>query len=216
MPTVMGEAGNAITGKAITLFATAIWGGRNDLIYEHCCGGGHQKLPSPCVDDVPYPSQELGPDKHWVSESIFGVLFLMFALWTFTPFVTQRKRFYTVVMWSRLLMVLVSECLACGHGGLQASRTALRAGAPGPGRRGAVATHNCSTVPRSVPSPSHHLLLLHPAARPQLSLPGGRGVSTTRMAQALDGPCHHGRRSPNVEELRRPYFQLSHNVHAHG
>ena len=51
--------------------------------------------------------QELGPDKFWVSESIFGTLFAMFVIWTFTPFVTQRKRFYTVVMWSRLLMVLV-------------------------------------------------------------------------------------------------------------
>lgn len=38
----------------------------------------------------------------------------MFVFWTFTPFVTQRKRFYTVVMWSRLLMVLVGEWAGCG------------------------------------------------------------------------------------------------------
>mmetsp|Transcript_4560 Transcript_4560/g.9816 ORF Transcript_4560/g.9816 Transcript_4560/m.9816 type:complete len:436 (-) Transcript_4560:771-2078(-) len=50
---------------------------------------------------------ELGPDKFWVSEAIFGTLFASFVIWTFTPFLTQRKRFYTVVMWSRLLMVLV-------------------------------------------------------------------------------------------------------------
>jgi hypothetical protein len=71
-------------------------------------------LPSllPIDPDVfPCPSpQELGPDKHWVSETIFGILFGMFVIWTFTPFLTHRKRFYTVVMWSRLLMVLVCEC----------------------------------------------------------------------------------------------------------
>lgn len=33
----------------------------------------------------------------------------MFVVWTFSPFVMQHKRFYTVVMWSRLLMVLVGE-----------------------------------------------------------------------------------------------------------
>nr|BCL66178.1 hypothetical protein [Volvox reticuliferus] len=50
---------------------------------------------------------ELGPDKHWVSETIFGLAFAVFVLWTFSPFVSQRKLFYTVVMWTRLLMVLV-------------------------------------------------------------------------------------------------------------
>lgn len=53
------------------------------------------------------PQQELGPDKHWVSETLFGIMFALFVLWTFSPFVLQHKRFYTVVMWSRLLMVLV-------------------------------------------------------------------------------------------------------------
>lgn len=52
-------------------------------------------------------TQELGPEKHWVSEAIFGTLFASFAVWSLTPFVLQHKRFYTVVMWSRLLMVLV-------------------------------------------------------------------------------------------------------------
>nr|BCL66110.1 hypothetical protein [Volvox africanus] len=50
---------------------------------------------------------ELGPDKHWVSETLFGLAFAIFVLWTFSPFVSQRKLFYTVVMWTRLLMVLV-------------------------------------------------------------------------------------------------------------
>lgn len=53
--------------------------------------------------------QELGPDQHWVSEAVFGTAFAVFVLWTFSPFVMQRKRFYTAVMWSRLLMVLVGE-----------------------------------------------------------------------------------------------------------
>ena len=55
-------------------------------------------------------SQELGPEQHWVSEALFATLFVMFFGWSFTPFVThQRKRFYTVVLWSRLLMILVGE-----------------------------------------------------------------------------------------------------------
>ena len=59
--------------------------------------------------------QELGPEQHWVSEALFATLFVMFFGWSFTPFVThRRKRFYTVVLWSRLLMVLVGES-AFGH-----------------------------------------------------------------------------------------------------
>jgi hypothetical protein len=51
--------------------------------------------------------QELGVTNEWVSETIFGTLFISFLLWTFSPFVTARKRFYTAVLYSRLLMVLV-------------------------------------------------------------------------------------------------------------
>ena len=52
----------------------------------------------------------------WVSETIFTTLFVSFMLWTFSPFVFVRKRFYTAVIWSRLLMVLVGEHeLACSH-----------------------------------------------------------------------------------------------------
>lgn len=53
--------------------------------------------------------QELGLANEWVSESIFTTLFVSFMLWTFSPFVFVRKRFYTAVIWSRLLMVLVGE-----------------------------------------------------------------------------------------------------------
>lgn len=58
-----------------------------------------------------HPTQELGPEYHWVSELLFGIMFALFVMWTFSPFFTQHKRFYTAVMWSRLLMVLVGELL---------------------------------------------------------------------------------------------------------
>ena len=54
--------------------------------------------------------QELGQKNEWVSELIFSSLFVSFMLWSFSPFVTAKKRFYTAVLFSRLLMVLVSKC----------------------------------------------------------------------------------------------------------
>lgn len=53
--------------------------------------------------------QELGLRNAWVSETIFWCMFIPFILWSFSPFVTARKRFYTAVLYARLLMVLVSE-----------------------------------------------------------------------------------------------------------
>lgn len=53
--------------------------------------------------------QELGKQNAWVSETIFWCLFIPFILWSFSPFVTARKRFYTAVTYARLLMVLVGE-----------------------------------------------------------------------------------------------------------
>lgn len=50
---------------------------------------------------------ELGLKNEWVSELIFSSLFISFMLWSFSPFVTAKKRFYTAVLFSRLLMVLV-------------------------------------------------------------------------------------------------------------
>lgn len=52
-----------------------------------------------------------------MSETIFWCMFIPFILWTFSPFVTARKRFYTAVLYARLLMVLVSECSPGGGGG---------------------------------------------------------------------------------------------------
>ncbi len=42
----------------------------------------------------------------WVSETIFNTLFVSFVVWTFSPFWTATKRFYTAVIYARLLMVL--------------------------------------------------------------------------------------------------------------
>lgn len=53
--------------------------------------------------------QELGKTNEWVSETIFTTLFVSFLLWSFSPFVMARKRFYTVVLYARLLMVLVCK-----------------------------------------------------------------------------------------------------------
>ena len=55
--------------------------------------------------------QELGLVNEWVSELIFGSLFTSFMIWSFSPFFFQRKRFYTAVLFSRLLMVLVGARL---------------------------------------------------------------------------------------------------------
>ena len=53
--------------------------------------------------------QELGQKQEWVSELIFGSLFSSFMVWSFSPFVTEKKRFYTCVLFARLLMVLVGQ-----------------------------------------------------------------------------------------------------------
>ena len=55
-------------------------------------------------------AQELGLLNEWVSESIFTTLFISFVTWTFSPFVCATKRFYTAVIYARLLMVLCGEC----------------------------------------------------------------------------------------------------------
>ena len=60
----------------------------------------------------PLPPQELGLRNAWVSETIFWCMFIPFIFWSFSPFVTARKRFYTAVLYARLLMVLVSESRA--------------------------------------------------------------------------------------------------------
>ena len=56
-----------------------------------------------------YALQELGLENAWVSELIFTSLFVAFVLWTFSPFVFLRKRFYTTHVYSQLLAVLVGK-----------------------------------------------------------------------------------------------------------
>ena len=53
--------------------------------------------------------QELGVENAWVSELIFTSLFVAFVLWTFSPFVFARKRFYTSILYSQILSVLVGQ-----------------------------------------------------------------------------------------------------------
>lgn len=50
--------------------------------------------------------QELGLQNAWISETIFWSLFIPFIIWSFSPFVTSRKRFYTAVIYARILVVL--------------------------------------------------------------------------------------------------------------
>ncbi len=53
--------------------------------------------------------QELGLSRAWISETIFATLFVSFIFWSFSPFVMAKKRFYTAVMYARILIVLVGE-----------------------------------------------------------------------------------------------------------
>ena len=53
---------------------------------------------------------ELGQQNEWVSEIIFTSMLVSFVIWTFSPFWQESgKRFYTAVLYSRVLMVLVSK-----------------------------------------------------------------------------------------------------------
>ncbi|KAK9815443.1 hypothetical protein WJX72_003721 [[Myrmecia] bisecta] len=64
-----------------------------------------QEQPLPDLGFAILP--ELGKVNEWVSELIFSTLFISFILWSFSPFIFERKRFYTAVLYSRLLVVLV-------------------------------------------------------------------------------------------------------------
>lgn len=87
------------------------------MVEKHLCRLTVYVSTCPCISKCTTysrPPQELGLTNEWVSETIFTTLFVSFMLWTFSPFVFVRKRFYTAVIWSRLLMVLVGEhLLAC-------------------------------------------------------------------------------------------------------
>lgn len=62
-----------------------------------------------CWDWLCFDCKELDDSKTWVSEVIFYSMFVSFLLWLFSPFFLARKRFYTVVLFCRLLMVLVGK-----------------------------------------------------------------------------------------------------------
>lgn len=63
--------------------------------------------------------QELGPEQDWVTETVFASLFVCFALWTFSPFVVTRPRFFTAALWPRLLCILIGAAgwrwASCGY-----------------------------------------------------------------------------------------------------
>lgn len=53
---------------------------------------------------------ELGQQNEWMSELIFSSMLTSFLVWTFSPFWQESgKRFYTAVLYARVLMVLVSK-----------------------------------------------------------------------------------------------------------
>ncbi|XP_011077608.1 phosphatidylinositol:ceramide inositolphosphotransferase 1 [Sesamum indicum] len=65
--------------------------------------------PGPTLQDVGfYLLPELGPDRAYISESVFTVVFLSFFLWTFHPFILKSKKIYTVLIWCRVLAFLVA------------------------------------------------------------------------------------------------------------
>ena len=67
-----------------------------------------------CLQDLGFALlPELGQKNEWVSETIFSSMLISFVLWTFSPFWQESgKRFYTAVLYARVLMVLVSKLLS--------------------------------------------------------------------------------------------------------
>ncbi|CAM8949122.1 unnamed protein product [Rhodiola kirilowii] len=63
--------------------------------------------PGPLLQDVGfYLLPELGPERSYISETLFTFVFLSFVLWTFHPFIFKSKRIYTVLIWCRVLAFL--------------------------------------------------------------------------------------------------------------
>lgn len=66
--------------------------------------------PGPTLQDVGFfLLPELGPDKAYISETVFTFVFLSFVLWTFHPFIFKAKKIYTVLLWCRVLAFLVAS-----------------------------------------------------------------------------------------------------------
>ena len=72
----------------------------------------HRPAPQPLHDIGFELLPEIGDEGKWVSETIFGILFAAFGIWSFSPFFLPQRRFYTAVLYARLLTVLVvCQCL---------------------------------------------------------------------------------------------------------
>uniref|UniRef100_A0A1D1ZKM5 Phosphatidylinositol:ceramide inositolphosphotransferase n=1 Tax=Anthurium amnicola TaxID=1678845 RepID=A0A1D1ZKM5_9ARAE len=66
--------------------------------------------PGPILQDVGFAVlPEMGKDRAYISESVFTFVFSSFTLWSFHPFVFHSKRFYTVLLWRRVLAFLVAS-----------------------------------------------------------------------------------------------------------
>ncbi|XP_031286284.1 phosphatidylinositol:ceramide inositolphosphotransferase 3 isoform X2 [Pistacia vera] len=69
--------------------------------------------PGPLLQDSGYLLlPELGQDKSYISETVFSFMFGSFVLWTLHPFLFQRKRIYTVLIWCRVFIYLVGSKFA--------------------------------------------------------------------------------------------------------
>jgi len=66
--------------------------------------------PGPLLQDLGFLAlPELGQEKGYLSESVFTFIFISFLLWSFHPFIYHSKRFYTVLLWRRVLAFLVAS-----------------------------------------------------------------------------------------------------------
>uniref|UniRef100_A0ACD5U2B5 Uncharacterized protein n=1 Tax=Avena sativa TaxID=4498 RepID=A0ACD5U2B5_AVESA len=66
--------------------------------------------PGPLLQDLGFMAlPELGQDKSYLSECTFVFIFFSFFLWTFHPFIYHSKRFYTILIWRRVLAFLVAS-----------------------------------------------------------------------------------------------------------
>ncbi|KAM0892764.1 hypothetical protein ACQ4PT_025534 [Festuca glaucescens] len=66
--------------------------------------------PGPLLQDLGFMAlPELGQDKGYLSETVFTSIFITFVLWSFNPFIYHSKRFYTVLLWRRVLAFLVAS-----------------------------------------------------------------------------------------------------------
>ncbi|KAG2628521.1 phosphatidylinositol:ceramide inositolphosphotransferase-like isoform X2 [Panicum virgatum] len=66
--------------------------------------------PGPTLQDLGFMIlPELGKERGYISETLFTFIFLSFVLWTFHPFMLHTKRFYTVLIWRRVLAFLCAS-----------------------------------------------------------------------------------------------------------